>query len=59
MYAIRSYYELGQQVIWINPGLPRFGNPISGEFEAKVTETLRNSGVTIKEGTDIASYNFV
>jgi hypothetical protein len=31
-----------------------FGNPISGELEAKVAEKLRNNGVTIKEGTDIA-----
>ncbi len=52
--ASRALRKLGQQVIWINPGLPRFGNPISGELEAKVTEALRNSGVTVKEGTDIA-----
>ncbi len=52
--AARAMRKLGQQVIWINPGLPRFGNPISGDLEAKVTEKLRNSGVTIKEGTDIA-----
>ena len=52
--ASRALRKLGQQVIWINPGLPRFGNPISGEFEAKVTEKLRNNGVTVKEGTDIA-----
>ena len=52
--ASRALRKLGQQVIWINPGLPRFGNPISGELEAKVMEKLRNNGVTIKEGTDIA-----
>jgi NADPH-dependent 2,4-dienoyl-CoA reductase/sulfur reductase-like enzyme len=52
--AARALRKLGQQVIWVNPGLPRFGNPISGELEAKVTERLRNNGVTIKEGTDIA-----
>ncbi len=51
--ASRALRKLGQQVIWINPGLPRFGNPISGELEAKVTEKLRNSGVTVKEGTDL------
>ncbi len=51
--ASRALRKLGQQVIWINPGLPRFGNPISGDLEAKVTDKLRNSGVTIKEGTDI------
>ncbi len=52
--ASRALRKLGQQVIWVNPGLPRFGNPISGELEAKVTEKLRNNGVTIKEGTDVA-----
>jgi NADPH-dependent 2,4-dienoyl-CoA reductase/sulfur reductase-like enzyme len=52
--ASRALRKLGQQVIWVNPGLPRFGNPISGEFEAKVTEKLRSNGVTVKEGTDIA-----
>jgi NADPH-dependent 2,4-dienoyl-CoA reductase/sulfur reductase-like enzyme len=52
--ASRALRKLGQQVIWINPGLPRFGNPISGDLEAKVTDKLRNSGVAVKEGTDIA-----
>ena len=52
--AAHALRKLGQQVVWINPGLPRFGNPISGELEAKVTEQLRNNGVTVKEGTDIA-----
>jgi NADPH-dependent 2,4-dienoyl-CoA reductase/sulfur reductase-like enzyme len=52
--ATRALRKLGQQVIWVNPGLPRFGNPISGEVEAKVTARLRNNGVQIKEGTDIA-----
>ncbi len=52
--AARALRKLGQQVIWINPGLPRFGNPISGELEAKVAEKLRGNGVAIKEGTDIA-----
>jgi NADPH-dependent 2,4-dienoyl-CoA reductase/sulfur reductase-like enzyme len=52
--ATRALRKLGQQVIWINPGLPRFGNPISGEVEAKITEQLRKNGVRTKEGTDIA-----
>ena len=52
--AARALRKLGQQVIWINPGIPRFGNPISGEVEAKITEQLRNNGVHVKEGTDIA-----
>lgn len=52
--ASRALRKLGQQVVWINPGIPRFGNPISGELEAKVTGRLRDNGVTTKEGTDIA-----
>jgi len=52
--AARALRKLGQQVIWVSPGLPRFGNPISGEVEVKITEQLRNNGVQIKEGTDIA-----
>src|SRR3990172_6464040 len=51
--AARALRQLGQQVIWVSPGLPRFGNPISGEVEARITEQLRNNGVQIKEGTDI------
>lgn len=50
----RALRKLGQQVIWVNPGLPRFGNPISGETEAKAIGMLRNNGVTVKEGTEIA-----
>jgi NADPH-dependent 2,4-dienoyl-CoA reductase/sulfur reductase-like enzyme len=52
--AARALRKLGQQVTWVNPGLPRFGNPISGDLEAKVTEQLRKNGVRVKEGTDIA-----
>lgn len=52
--ATRAVRSLGQQVVWLNPGLPRFGNPISGEIEVKATERLRNNGVVVKEGTDIA-----
>ena len=52
--AARSLRKLGQQVVWVNPGLPRFGNPISGEVEVRMKDKLRNQGVTIKEGTDLA-----
>mgnify|MGYP001383982716 CR=1 FL=1 len=52
--AARALRKLGQQVTWVNPGLPRFGNPIPGDLEAKQTEQLRKNGVRIKEGTDIA-----
>lgn len=52
--AARALRKLGQQVIWVNPGLPRFGNPISGEMEVKAVERLRENGVTVREGTEIA-----
>ncbi|NJD62828.1 MAG: FAD-dependent oxidoreductase [Deltaproteobacteria bacterium] len=52
--AARALRKLGQQVVWISPGLPRFGNPISGEAEVKITEQLRNNGVRTLEATDIA-----
>lgn len=52
--AARALRKLGQQVTWVNPGLPRFGNPIPGDIEVKVTDLLRKNGVRIKEGTDIA-----
>ncbi|MEW6720242.1 MAG: NAD(P)/FAD-dependent oxidoreductase [Thermodesulfobacteriota bacterium] len=52
--AARALRKLGNQVVWINPGLPRFGNPISGEIEAQVAERLRSKGVKTKEGAEIS-----
>jgi NADPH-dependent 2,4-dienoyl-CoA reductase/sulfur reductase-like enzyme len=52
--AARALRKLGLQVIWISPGLPRFGNPLSGDTEAKIVDLLRNNGVRTVEGTDIA-----
>jgi len=52
--AARALRKIGNQVIWVNPGLPRFGNPISGDLEARVVDQLRARGVKTKEGTDIA-----
>ncbi len=52
--AARALRKLGLAVTWINPGLPRFGNPISGETEARAAEHLRNNGVRTLEGTDLA-----
>jgi len=53
--ASRALSLLGRIVIWIKPDLPRFGYPISGEFEASVIDQVRNRGVTILDGDDIAS----
>jgi NADPH-dependent 2,4-dienoyl-CoA reductase/sulfur reductase-like enzyme len=52
--AARALRMIGNQVIWINPGLPRFGNPIPGDVEAKVVDALRSKGVKTKEGVEIA-----
>src|SRR3970282_1081287 len=52
--AARAMRKLGNEVVWINPGLPRFGNPISGEVEVRVTDRLRARGVKVHEGTEIA-----
>ncbi|HEU5361433.1 MAG TPA: NAD(P)/FAD-dependent oxidoreductase [Candidatus Deferrimicrobiaceae bacterium] len=53
--ACRAIAKLGRRVIWIRPDLPRFGYPISGEFEATVLDRVRHLGVRILEGNDIAS----
>jgi NADPH-dependent 2,4-dienoyl-CoA reductase/sulfur reductase-like enzyme len=53
--ACRALTLLGRQVVWIKPDLPRFGYPISGEFEASVLDQVRSRGVRIKEGDDIVS----
>ena len=52
--AARALRKLGNQVVWINPGLPRFGNPISGDVEVRIADQLRSKGVKILEGTEIA-----
>ncbi|RJP18092.1 MAG: FAD-dependent oxidoreductase [Deltaproteobacteria bacterium] len=52
--AARALRKLGNQVVWIDPGLPRFGNPISGDVQARVADQLRAKGVKTKEGTEIA-----
>jgi NADPH-dependent 2,4-dienoyl-CoA reductase/sulfur reductase-like enzyme len=53
--ASRALARQGRSVIWIKPDLPRFGYPISGEFEASVLDQVRNRGVRILDGDDIAS----
>ena len=53
--ACRALARLGRKVVWIKPDLPRFGYPISGEFEASVLDQVRGRGVLIQEGGDIAS----
>ncbi len=50
----RALRRLGLQVVWINPGLPRFGNPITGEVELRAKEILKERGVKVCDGADIA-----
>jgi nitrite reductase (NADH) large subunit len=50
----RALRMAGNQVTWINPGLPRFGNPIPPEIEAQVTAVLREKGVKTRDGVGIA-----
>lgn len=53
--ASRALSGRGRTVVWIKPDLPRFGYPISGEFEARVLDRVRSRGVRIHEGGDIVS----
>lgn len=53
--ACRVLSRRGREVVWIKPDLPRFGYPFSGEFEASVLDQVRDRGVRIQEGDDIAS----
>jgi NADPH-dependent 2,4-dienoyl-CoA reductase/sulfur reductase-like enzyme len=53
--ACRALSRLGRKVVWIKPDLPRFGYPISGEFEASILDQVRDRGVLIQDGSDIAS----
>jgi len=53
--ACRALAKLGRQVIWVKPDMPRFGYPFSGELEASVLDRVRNRGVEIREGDDIAA----
>ncbi len=49
----RAIRRLGLQVVWINPGLPRFGNPITGDVEVRAKEILKERGVKILDGAEI------
>ncbi|HEY7527867.1 MAG TPA: FAD-dependent oxidoreductase [Candidatus Deferrimicrobiaceae bacterium] len=51
--ACRALARRGRMVVWIKPDRPRFGYPISGEFEASVLNEVSRRGVRIQEGDDI------
>lgn len=43
-----------REVVWFRPDAPVYGYPISGELEANVLDSVRNTGVRILDGHDIA-----
>jgi NADPH-dependent 2,4-dienoyl-CoA reductase/sulfur reductase-like enzyme len=45
----------GNDVVWFQPDLSRVGYPISGELEANILDSVRNTGVRILDGQDIAA----
>jgi NADPH-dependent 2,4-dienoyl-CoA reductase/sulfur reductase-like enzyme len=46
----------GNDVVWFQPDLNRVGYPISGELEANILDSVRNTGVRILDGQDIAAF---
>ena len=52
--ACRALRKAKKEVVWIQPDLPRYGYPISGELEASILDDVRNRGARIKDGDDIA-----
>jgi len=53
--ACRVLRKAGQDVTWLKPGQPRFGNPITGEFEASVINEIQHRGVVLKDGGEVES----
>jgi NADPH-dependent 2,4-dienoyl-CoA reductase/sulfur reductase-like enzyme len=44
-----------REVIWFRPDKPVYGYPIGGELEANILDSVRNTGVRILDGHDIAA----
>lgn len=44
----------GNDVVWFRSDRPRHGYPIGGELEANILDSVRNAGVKILDGHDIA-----
>jgi NADPH-dependent 2,4-dienoyl-CoA reductase/sulfur reductase-like enzyme len=53
--ASSALRKRGNDVVWFQPDLPRTGYPISGELEANILDSVRNTGVRILGGQDIAA----
>lgn len=52
--ASAALRKRGNDVVWFQPDSPRSGYPISGELEANILDSVRNTGVRILDGHDIA-----
>ena len=53
--ASSALRKRGNEVVWFQPDLPRSGYPIAGELEANILDSVRNTGVRILDGQDIAT----
>lgn len=53
--ASSALRKRGNEVVWFQPDGPRAGYPISGELEANILDSVRNTGVRILAGQDIAA----
>ena len=53
--ASSALRKRGNDVVWFQPDTPRTGYPISGELEANILDSVRNTGVRILDGQDIAA----
>ena len=53
--ASSALRKRGNDVVLFQPDLPRSGYPISGELEANILDSVRNTGVRILDGQDIAA----
>lgn len=53
--ASSALRKRGNDVVWFQPDLPRSGYPISGELEANILDSVRNTGVRIRDGQDISA----
>ena len=53
--ASSALRKRGNDVVWFQPDMPRTGYPIAGELEANILDSVRNTGVRILDGRDIAA----
>ncbi|MGB5197307.1 MAG: FAD-dependent oxidoreductase [Candidatus Deferrimicrobium sp.] len=53
--ASSALRKRGNEVVWFQPDIPRSGYPIAGELEANILDSVRNTGVRILDGQDIAA----